>query len=312
MSLRHATKASLRASCNRSTNRCRWSPQRTWAASPRNCCSRPGSADASSNWRGRTASHHGTSQRRSATFLGTRSGSTPFHATPGWRFSCRRACGIRCRASGCWTASTKGGSTSKAVRPARSRATSNWRPCCGSLSIGPGEIVTVPHTRPAYETGNMPLFFDVSRQRHRKPFNKIFRTDVDFVRLRSSSGKAVLFHRFCSTARLSPPKVTDDDIEALRPSFFLLLPEGSGRVVRERHAVRIPPAVEQQSSGAGGTRRAVAAEALSRARRRGPHGNRGDHHHRASWPLPSRTRVAAAHGCPRRDGGPQHGPLLRQ
>src|SRR3546814_2965708 len=49
----------------------------------------------------------------------------------------------------------------------------------------------------------------------------------------------------------------------LRPPVFLVLPEGAGGAVRERHAVRMAPAVAGAPTGAGGVRRAVADRARS-------------------------------------------------
>src|SRR3546814_15624177 len=52
-----------------------------------------------------------------------------------------------------------------------------------------------------------------------------------------------------------------------RPPVFLVLPEGAGGAVRERHAVRMAPAVAGAPTGAGGVRRAVADRALPGAGR---------------------------------------------
>src|SRR5690606_15364478 len=58
---------------------------------------------------------------------------------------------------------------------------------------------------------------------------------------------------------------------ALRPPLLLVLPEGAGGPVRERHAVRMAPAVAGTPAGAGRIRRAVADPALPGAGRRRPH-----------------------------------------
>src|SRR5258706_1446244 len=141
MSLRRATAVSLRASCNRSTSQCQWSPQRTSGAWPRTCCSRTGPVNASLSWRGRTALLHKTLQRRSGEFLDTLFASKPFRGRPGTDFSSHRECGIHCHVSRCWMASTRGGSTSSKDRPARRKEPSSSRPSCDSLLIAPLEGV---------------------------------------------------------------------------------------------------------------------------------------------------------------------------
>src|SRR5690606_35007761 len=75
----------------------------------------------------------------------------------------------------------------------------------------------------------------------------------------------------------------------LRPPVLLVLPEGAGGAVRERHAVPMAPAVAGAPAGAGGIRRAVAAQALPGTGRRRPRHPRGQHHHRAPVPAPPRT-----------------------
>src|SRR3546814_391221 len=70
----------------------------------------------------------------------------------------------------------------------------------------------------------------------------------------------------------------------LRPPVFLVLPEGAGGAVRERHAVRMAPAVAVAPTGAGGVRRAVADQALPGAGRLRPYNRRGPHHPRVYGP----------------------------